>query len=124
MGTESAEQTKERKRGREQWCVAKNRKFPFPPSLHKQSFDRPRKRPDSAMNSAAENLDIAKRMFMEVIWWIIPVVFTASAFYTDTEYVIADYLVRNKYLRDDDVQNDTKLLLHHKWVGEENRSYG
>lgn len=76
------------------------------------------------MNSAAENLDIAKRMFMEVIWWLIPVVFTVSAFYTDTEYVIADYLVRNKYLRDDDVQNDTKLLLHHKWVGEENQSYG
>ena len=76
------------------------------------------------MNSAAENLDIAKRMFMEVIWWIIPVVFTASAFYTDTEYVIADYLVRNMYLRDDDVQNDTKLLLHHKWVEEENRCHG
>ena len=76
------------------------------------------------MNSAAENLDIAKRMFMEVIWLIIPVVLTVSAFYTDTEYVIADYLVRNKYLRDDDVQNDTKLLLHHKWVRGEKQSYG
>ncbi len=38
-----------------------------------------------------------------------------SAFYTDAEYIIADYLVRNKYLREDDVQND-KLLLHHKRV--------
>lgn len=55
------------------------------------------------MNSAAENLDTAKRMFMDIV----------CAFYTDAEYIIADYLVRNKYLREDDVQND-KLLLHHK----------
>ena len=67
------------------------------------------------MNSAAENLDTAKRMFMDVVWWAIYLLFMTSAFYTDAEYIIADYLVRNKYLREDDVQND-KLLLHHKRV--------
>ena len=59
-------------------------------------------------------LDIAKRLYMYIIWYVQYAVLYFSAFYTDNEYIIADRLVRYQYIRDDEVESDNVIKLHHK----------
>lgn len=72
------------------------------------------------MSSSDTLLDTAKKLYMFVIWYEKGSVFDCSAFYTDNEYIIADRLVRYQYIRDDEVESDNVIKLHHKYVG---RSY-
>lgn len=68
-------------------------------------------------SKSAQQLEIAKSLFMNVVWYhVFFFLLITSAFYTDYEYVVADYLVRHKYLSEKDVAEDKVLKLHHKYV--------